>query len=79
MLLVVFQSVVQQHAQRHDAAVKFAVLGGPVGVHDDGGLIGEDVAPFSALPLQLLQLLLFLLLTEEQIHLKINLISEKVL
>lgn len=65
VLLVVFQSVVQQHAQGHDAAVKFAVLGRPVGVHDDGGLIREDVASFSPLALHLLLPLPFLLLTEK--------------
>lgn len=62
MLLVVFESVVQQHAQRHHTAVELAVLGGPVGLDQDGGLIGEDVASFSPLALQLLLLLPLLLL-----------------
>lgn len=53
MFLIVFQSIVQQHAQRHDTAVKFSILGGPVWVYEDGGLIREDVAPFSALAFKL--------------------------
>lgn len=65
VLLVVLQPVVQQHAQRHDAAVKLAVLGRPVGVNDDGGLIREDVAPLSPLALKLFLPLPFLLLTKE--------------
>ncbi len=65
VLLVVFQSVVQQHTQGHDTAVKFAILGGPVGVYDDGGLIGEDVAPLSPLALNLFLPLPFLLLSEK--------------
>lgn len=62
MLLVVLQSVIQQHAQRHDAAVEFAVLCRPVGVDEDGGLIGEDVASLSPLPIKLVLALPFLLL-----------------
>lgn len=54
VLLVVLQPVVQQHTQRHDAAVKFAIFGCPVGVYEDGGFIGEDVASFSPLALKLL-------------------------
>lgn len=67
MLLVVLQPVVQQHAQRHDAAVELAVLGGPVWVYEDGGLIGEDVPPFSALALKLLLSPPFLLLLEKNV------------
>lgn len=86
VLLVVFQSVVQQHTQGHDTAVKFAILGCPVGVYKDGGLIREDVAPFSPLALNLLLPLPFLLLTEKnasvrralQMKFQIHLISEKV-
>jgi len=76
VLLVVFQSVVQQHTQRHDTAIKFAILGGPVWAYDDGWLIREDVALFSPLALKLLLLLLFLLLTEKNTSnlFKINLI-----
>lgn len=65
MLLVVLQSVVQQHTQGHYTAVKLAVLGGPVWVHDDGGLIRENVASLSPLALKLLLLFLLLLLTEK--------------
>lgn len=65
MLFVVFQSVVQQHAQGHNTAVKFAVLGCPVGVYDDGGLIREDVASFSPLAFKLLLPLPLFLLREE--------------
>lgn len=54
MFFIVFQSVVQKHAQGHDAAVKLATLGCPVGVHDDGRLIRQDVAPLPPLTLQLL-------------------------
>lgn len=70
VLLVVLQSVVQQHAQGHDTAVKFAILGCPVGMYNDGRLIREDVAPFSPLALKLLLPLLFLLLTEKNISIK---------
>lgn len=62
MLLVVLQSVVQQHTEGHDAAVKFAIFGSPVGVHQDGGIIGKDVAPFSPLTLKLFLLLFFIIL-----------------
>lgn len=62
MLLVVLKSVIQQHTQRHDAAVKFAILGCPVGVYEDGGLVGEDVASLSSLAVKLLLTFPFLLL-----------------
>lgn len=62
VLFIVLQPVVQQYAQRHDAAVKFAVLGGPVGVNNDCGLIWENVTPFPTLTLQLLLPLTFLFL-----------------
>lgn len=62
VLFVVLQPVVQQHTQRHDAAVKFAILGCPVGVNDDCGLIWENVTPFPTLTLQLLLTLTFLFL-----------------
>lgn len=64
VLLVVFHSVVQQHAQRHDAAVKFTVLGSPVGVNEDGGLFREDVASFSPLPFDLFHFFPFVFLKE---------------
>lgn len=64
MLLVILQSVVQQHAQGHDTAVKFAIFGSPVGVNENGGLIREDVSSFSPLALNLLLPFPFLLLTE---------------
>lgn len=70
MLLVVLQSVVKQHTQGHDTAVKFAILGSPVGVYDDGRLIREDVPPFSPLTLKLLLSLPLLLLTEEKTSVK---------
>lgn len=54
VLLVVLQPVVQQHTQRHDAAVELAVLGRPVRVDEDGGLVGEDVASLPPLALHLL-------------------------
>lgn len=66
VFLVVLQSVVQQHAQRHDAAVKLPALGRPVGVNDDGGLVWQDVPLLSALTLQLLLLLPLLLLMDRQ-------------
>ena len=65
MFFVVFQSVVQQHTQGHDTAVKLAILGCPVGVYEDGGLVREDVAPFSPLALKLFLPLPFLFLTEK--------------
>lgn len=64
MLLVILQSVVQQHAQGHDTAVEFAIFGGPVGVNENGGLIREDVTSFSPLALNLLLPFPFLLLKE---------------
>lgn len=70
VLLVVLQSVVQQHTQGHDTTVKFAILGCPVGMYDDGRLIREDVAPFSPLTLKLLLSLPFLLLTEKNISVR---------
>lgn len=66
VFLVVLQSVVQQHAQRHDAAVKLSVLGRPVGVNYDGRLVWQDVPLLSALALQLLLLLPLLLLIDRQ-------------
>lgn len=65
VLLVVLKPVVQQHTQRHDAAVKLAVLGGPVWVDEDGGLVGEDVASLAPLPLRLLLPFPLFLLTKE--------------
>lgn len=70
MLLVVLKPVVQQHTQRHDTAVKFAILSCPVGVYDDGGFIREDVAPFSPLALKLLLPLPFLLLRGKKFKLE---------
>lgn len=62
VLLVVLQSIIQQHAQRHDTAVKFAILRCPVGVYEDGGLVREDVASLSSLAVKLLLTFPFLLL-----------------
>lgn len=65
VLLVILQPVVQQNAQRHYAAVELAVLGRPVWVDEDGGLVGEDVSPLPPLPLHLLLPFPLLLLTRE--------------
>lgn len=62
MLFIILQPVVQQYTQRHDAAVKFAILGCPVGVNNDCRLIWENVAPFSTLTFQLLLTLTLLFL-----------------
>ncbi|KAG7216354.1 hypothetical protein INR49_021759 [Caranx melampygus] len=59
-----YKSVVQEYAQGHDTAVKFAILGCPVRVYNDGGLVREDVTPLPPLAFKLLQPLPFFLLTE---------------
>lgn len=62
MLFVVLRTVVKQHRQRHDGAVKLARLGGGVGVDDDGGSVRQGVALLQLLPLLLLLPLQLLLL-----------------
>lgn len=64
MLLIVLQPVVQQHTQRHDAAVKLAVLGCPVWVNNDGGLIREHITPLPTLPLKFFLALTLLILRD---------------
>lgn len=62
VLFIILQSVVQQHTQGHDAAVKFAVLGSPVGMDNNGGLIWQNIASLPALAFLLLLPLSFLFL-----------------
>lgn len=54
VLFIILESVVQQHTQGHDAAVEFAVLGSPVGMDDNGGLIWQNITSLSALTFLLL-------------------------
>lgn len=67
VLFIVFKAVVQQHTQRHDAAVELAIFGCPVWVDNDGRLIREDITPLPALPLQFLLPLTLLLLMRRDI------------
>lgn len=76
VLLVILQSVVQQHTQGHDTAVEFAIFGGPVGVDENGGLIREDVTSFSPLALNLLLPFPFLLLKEAHFSLAVQHFTE---
>lgn len=62
VLFIILQSVVQQHTQGHDAAVKFAVLGSPVGMDNNGGLIWQNITSLPALAFLLLLPLSFLFL-----------------
>ncbi len=62
VLFIILQSVVQQHTQGHDAAVKFAVLGSPVGMDNNGGLIWQNITSLPALAFLLFLPLSFLFL-----------------
>lgn len=62
MLFIVLQSVIQQHTQWHDTAVKFAILGSQVWVNENSWLIWQNITSLPALTLLLLLALSFLLL-----------------